>query len=331
MVCSVYDGELNKIGIFTVFTSLVWKEAYTGSGLFQLVMPKSERAIALLQEEHFVGISDADTLMYIESVEDKEGQLWAYGTEAKYLLDARIYDGTLNLNGNVETTLRKAVQDKRPYPFLGLADSAGLSGKARSQATYKSLFEISRTWCDTVGYGFRLVHDKENKKLLYAVYNGTERAGIKFAEKYGNLSNLTRTLSEKGFRNIAYVGGAGEGSARKFVTVGATTATGLQRREMYVDARDLQKEDEQTDEDYTALLAARGQEKLNEVNKTMEIAFDISPKDFGTSFFLGDKITCLLPEYSTYVTVRISEATRTYENNILATTLTLGNPIIRGV
>ena len=136
MVCSVYDGGLNKIGIFTVFTSLVWKEAYTGSGLFQLVMPKSERAIALLQEEHFVGISDADTLMYIESVEDKDGQLWAYGTEAKYLLDARIYDGTLNLNGNVETTLRKAVQDKRPYPFLGLADSAGLTGRSRSQATY---------------------------------------------------------------------------------------------------------------------------------------------------------------------------------------------------
>lgn len=99
---------------------------------------------------------------------------------------------------------------------------------------------------------------------------------------------------------------------------------------MFVDAKDLQKEDKQTDNDYIALLAARGLEKLNEANKTMEISFDISSKDFGKSFFLGDKITCLLPEYGVYVTVRISEATRTYENNILTTTLTLGNPVIRG-
>ena len=330
MVCNIYDSSLNKIGIFSSFSSLVWTESYTESGLLQIVMPKSARAIELLREEHFVGIPESDTLMFIDSTEDKDGQIWAYGTESKYLLDSRIYDGTLNLSGNIESTLRTAVNAKRPYPFLGLAESSGLTAQARSQATYKSLFEISQTWCETAGYGFKLIHDKANKKLLYSVYNGQERAGIKFAEKYGNLSNLARTLSEKGFRNVAYVGGQGEGSARTFVTVGATAESGLARREMFVDAKDIQKEDKQTDNDYIALLAARGLEKLNEANKTMEISFDISSKDFGKSFYLGDKITCLLPEYGMYVTVRIAEATRTYENNILTTTLTLGNPVIRG-
>ena len=331
MVCSIYDANLQKIGMFTAFVSLIWRESYTGSGLFQIVMPKTERAIALLQEDHFAGIPGSDTLMFVDSVEEKDGQIWAYGTEAKYILDARIYDGTLNLNGNIETALRTAVMAKRPYPIIGLAEASGLTAKTRTQATYKSLFEISRTWCETAGYGFKLIHDKVAKKLLYSVYNGAERAGIKFAEKYGNLSNLTRALSEKGYRNVAYVGGEGEGSARTFVTVGATAMTGLQRREMFVDAKDLQKEEGQTDSDYIAVLTARGLEKLNETNKTMEIAFDISPQDFGKSFFLGDKITCLLPEYRVYMTVRIAEATRTYENNILTTTLTLGNPVMRGI
>lgn len=330
MVCSIYNFDLGKIGIFTAFTSLVWTESYTGSGLFQIVMPKTERAIELLQEQHFVGLTGSDTLMYIDSVEDKDGQIWAYGTEAKYLLDGRIYDGTLNLSGNIESTLRTAIMEKRPYPFISLAESSGLTETGRSQATYKSLFEISKTWCESAGYGFRLKHDKNAKKLLYSIYSGEERNGIKFAEKYGNLHNLTRTLSEKGFKNVAYVGGYGEGADRVFVTVGAIDSSGLSRREMFVDAKDLQKGTNQSDSDYLSVLSARGLEKLNEVNKTMEIAFDISTQDYGKSFYLGDKITCLLPEYGMYISVRVAEVTRTFENNILTTSLTLGNPIIRG-
>lgn len=331
MECSIYNSALSRIGFLSSFTSLVWCESYIGAGRFQIVAPKTAHSIPLLADGNFVGIPGKDTLMFIQSTEDKEGMLWAYGCEAKCLLDARVYPGTVTCRAEVETALRAVVEAANPYDFLGLAPLRGLSGRTVSQRTYPTVFEASVAWCESVGYGFRLVHDKTAHKLLYDVYEGVERTGIKFAEQYGNLSNLTKLVSQTDFHNVAYVGGAGEGAERVFVVTGATDAVGIDRREMYVDARDLQPEEGQTEEEYAELLMARGNEKLAEQARALEISFDVSTQDFGKTFFLGDKITAVLPEYGMRLSVRVAEFTETYENNIRRTQLTLGNPIIRGL
>ncbi len=331
MECSIYNSSLSRIGFLSSFTSLVWSESYTGAGKFQVVSPKTEHALLLLMEGNFVGIPDSDTLMYIQSVEDKDGELWAYGCEAKCLLDSRVYVGTIRCSGNVEEALRGALERSSLYNIMALAPIRGLPATTVSQRTYPTLFELSRAWCESVGYGFRLVHDKSSHRLLYDVYEGAARSGIKFSEQYGNLSGLTRLVSETGFRNVAYVGGGGEGADRVFVITGDTGAEGMARREMFVDARDLQQEEGQTLAEYEELLRARGNEKLAEHNRVLEISFDISGQDFGKSFFLGDLITCVLPEYGIRLIVRVAEFTNTYENNIKKTSLTLGNPLIRGL
>ena len=61
-----------------------------------------------------------------------------------------------------------------------------------------------------------------------------------------------------------FVQGAGEGDERATVWVGDVNATGSDRREMYVDARDVQPEDGETStsQSYLEKLADRGGEKL---------------------------------------------------------------------
>ncbi len=329
MECSIYNPTLLRIGFLSNFTSLIWDESYSGAGDFQLVTPKTAHSIPLLTVGNFVGVPFSDTLMLIQSTEDKDGELWAYGCEAKCLLASRVYVGTIRTTGNIETALRNAVITSRPYDFLTLAPERGLPAQINSQRTYPTIFDLSKVWCDSAGYGFRLIHDKTAHKLMYDVYAGVERTGIKFAENYGNLSNLTRLISETTYKTVAYVGGGGEGDDRVFVTAGDDTLTGLARREMYVDARDLQQEEGQTAEEYQELLVARGLETLEENNRNVEISFEISSADFGKTFFLGDTITCVLSEYGIAMTVRIAEYKKVYENNVERTELTLGNPITR--
>lgn len=331
MECSIYNSALSKIGIITAFTSLIWGESYTGSGSLQFVMPKTKDAAKIISCGNFIGIPSSDTLMYIQSTEDKDGELWAYGCEAKCLLDGRVYAGSVKCKGNIETALRAAVTASRPYSIIGLAPLRGITKTTTSQRTYPTLYELSRVWCEAGGMGFRLVHDKAAHKLLYDVYEGAERNGIKFAEQYGNLFNLERLISETTYKNVAYVGGGGEGTNRVFVTTGDTSSTDFARRELFIDARDLQQEEGQTLDEYKTLLMARGNEKLNECTKVQEISFDISAQDFGTSFSLGDIITCVLPDYNSVLSVRVAEFTNTYENNQITTQLTLGNPILRGL
>ena len=80
------------------------------------------------------------------------------------------------------------------------------------------------------------------------------------------------------------VQGAGEGENRATVTVGLTDATGADRRELYVDARDVQPDEEKGEtnksEAYLERLMARGTNKLLEQLRTGSIELTIDAEAF---------------------------------------------------
>lgn len=329
MVCNIYDETLTRIGELSIYQSLVWEEAYQDAGECQLVCGISPAATALLKNGYFVGKKDRTTLWQIRSTEKYEGLLWANGFTVNYtLLADRIYDGVLN-TGNVETTLRTAVSGKRPAPIVDLDRIRWLAESHVSQHTYPDLFSLSQALCVETDLGFRFNHDKAHKKLLFDVYKGEDKTNVRFSEDYGNLANLALKQSETDYKNVAYVGGAGEGSERTFVVCGETSSSGLERHEMFVDARDLSLEEGQSQADYEALLVARGIETLNEHNNGLSVSFDISSDDFGVRFDLGDTITALLKSDGLKLYVRVMSAKQTYEKNKRKTQITVGTPIIR--
>lgn len=75
--------------------------------------------------------------------------------------------------------------------------------------------------------------------------------------------------------------------------------TGLSRREIFIDARDLQSDADpdnpMTSEEYAALLVNRGQQKLAENQLVRSFSTDVRTYDptypYGEDFQLGDTIT----------------------------------------
>ena len=330
MECNIYDSSLKKIGILSSFISMTWNEQYSDVGSFMIAVYKDSDTLQYIRKGNFVAVRPYDTLMYIYSVEDKNNQLWAYGAEAKVLLQRKIYNGKLTCK-NIETTLKTAVSEKNDISIIGVAENKGLTAKTDSQRSYSSLFDLSKTWCDFAGYGFRLTYDRKNRSLLYDIYEGEYKEDVVFAEKYGNLYNLRRSSSQKQWANVAYVAGAGEGEYRKVVVCGATDTTGFERSEIFVDARDLQMEEGQTESEYEAILLSRGLETLANYNEIDELDFEIETSGFGTDYKLGDIVSCLLPEYGLKLSIRICGFTTVYENNKTTTKLQLGIPILRSV
>lgn len=196
---------------------------------------------------------------------------------------------------------------------------------------YPTLFELSKDLCGSVDYGFRFVHDRAAKKLLFDVFAGQEQSNAKFSEAFGNLANLVLQQSDADFKNVAFVGGEGDGSERIFVVCGDTTAEGLARHELFVDARDLRKENGQTQTAYEDLLKERGLQKLNEHNRKLSVTFDVDPADFGTAYSLGDTVCCILPEDGLKLFVRVIAFEETIEDNHTALSLTIGTPVIQTI
>jgi hypothetical protein len=115
------------------------------------------------------------------------------------------------------------------------------------------------------------------------------------------------------------VAGEDKDKNRKTRIVG--TGTGLERRELYTDARDIQSEKEDgtqmTEAEYYELLDARGASKLseNQVSKAFDAKIETTRVFvFNEDFFIGD-IVQIESENDVKKKARITEAVRSQNEN----------------
>lgn len=164
---------------------------------------------------------------------------------------------------------------------------------------------------------------REGKKLKVEFYKPEVNPNRVLSERYGSLKVDSITLSTENKKNYAIVLGEGEGEARFRVRV--DLSGGEQIRAIFVDARDILREEGEGDESYSARLAARGYEQLLEKQGTWECAMNPLPQEFGSLYDLGDVITVLLPDYDLKLQARITRFTQQSQNNVIDTILEIGN------
>lgn len=172
--------------------------------------------------------------------------------------------------------------------------------------------------------GFKIVLDSQNR-FVFSLYKGIDRSYeqshnsyVIFSPNFNNLVNTNYVQSGMLVKTIALVLGEGEGSERKRATATRKDGneTGLNRKELYVDARDLsmttEEGEEITDEDYIKQLEQRGKKKLSEYEYEKlfegEAETEISFK-YGRDFNMGD-ILQISNEYGIETKVRVLEYVR---------------------
>lgn len=147
-----------------------------------------------------------------------------------------------------------------------------------------------------------------------------------------SLSNIARTDYEfrtEKYCNVAYVAGEGEEDKRKWyevyqkkeVTAGMETKTGWQRNELWIDARDIQSENEDgstmTEQEYEKLIGQRAEEKFTEntIEETYNGTLTEANKQYvyGIDYVNGDLVTIVDDELGIEIEAQITGVTRTIE------------------
>lgn len=323
MECRIYDLKLNRIGVLNTWVSMVWEESYNADGSFQIEVQQTKSAATLLKEDRYAGIPESNTLMIIKAAQVKGGKIVASGYPALWVLSDRVSTSVVS-NTNAETALRNLVSAMDPWPRLELGESAGLTDVFTAEKSDASLLEYCQVIAQAVDMGVRLRHDKNAKKLLFECYKPAADANLRFSTAYGNMGDMEYSSSTASLKNVAIVAGAGEGNARVTVLAGATSTTGAERREMYVDARNEQPEEGESDEAYRARLVRYGEEKLVGQVRIENFSFVLDDDRAG----LGDIVTCNVPEIGVKLQVRITGIRRTTQNNGTTVEASVGTPII---
>lgn len=330
----IYDKALELIGLVEIFDSLRWRRRYFTAGEFELHLRANSENVALLNCGHIVWRRDAKETGIIESVSIDGEELTIKGRFLSSLLNSRIVWQKTQLNTTGEIAMRTLVSEMTPIPNLELGILKEYPQTVDLQVTYKNIASTLTKIARVTGIGYLIKFDNAQKKLLFECFKGEDRSALQsinakvvFSEAYENIHTSHYELSTENLKTVVLVAGEGEGDARVLVTVG--DATGFERKEVFVDAKDIRMEG-LTAEAYEALLVQRGQEVLAKsfISESLEstVNFD-SNLVYKKDFDLGDIVTCLMKSWNKRVDVRITEIEEVYENGVVAITPTFGSPL----
>lgn len=355
----IFSKELELIGHTDVVTSGLWTENFAAVGTFEFWSPLDAVHAELFQEGNLVYMLEHKSAGVIELIEkessDKDITMHIAGRHLKSYLDRRCVYPVFNKTAKPSEIARSLVNvncinptDKnRVIPNLSLkADDPEYGTSMSMQKTGGSVLDAEVDFLTAQNLGSEVIFDYKNKKLLYSVRQGTDRSidqdvndPVLLSTDMDTILSSEYTYDKSEVKNFAYVAGAGEGADRKVISVSNSTLSGLDRYELYVDARDIQntKTDDtgtQTtipDAEYNSMLSTRGLSKLAECKlsesfeatiRTDELAGFIFDKDY----FLGDTITVYDNRLKVKADVLITAVEYKYTSEGQEVNLTLGYP-----
>lgn len=322
----IYDESRQLVGVMDYFISAIWTPRYYDVGDFELQIPASSEVFALIKEDYYVTRLDDEMVGIIEHpklmTDEENGDfLLVRGRDAKKILEHRIIWAQTNLSGTVEDCIRRLITENiisptdpnRKIPDFILGEHKGFTETMKMQVTGDNLLEIITKICQAYDYGFSVT--LVDGIFVFDLYKGIDRSlsqnvnpHVEFSPDLDNVVTVEYEVDLTNVKNVALVAGEGEGLDRKTVSVGS--ASGMARRELYVDARDISTNEGEIDNaTYLEMLAERGDENLAEHRETVIFAGQIEPAinyEYKKDYFLGDKIQ-ITNEYGITASPRIIE------------------------
>lgn len=314
----VFDKQFTPVAIIDTYVSVIWTTRYFTNGDFELYLQADKKLIDILAEGFYL-VREKDmepsgimrNVMIInarEIVTDAENgdNLVITGECLKSILKRRVVADQTVLQGTVLNCLKQLVDENIMNPTVAARkisnfalgqDTFTDSTKMKKQMTGVNLADAFQDICTSYGIGYDIYLNGGTFYLYFykgvdRSYAQSENAHVVVSEAFDNLLSSDYKQSKENFANVAYIAGEGEGNERKKTTVG--NAAGLDRFELWVDARNASSNDgEISGADYMAMLEEDGANAIRERDVTTMLSGEIIN---GVSFqidddyFLGDVI-----------------------------------------
>lgn len=329
----VLNKSLDVIAIVDVYESVIWTERYYEYGDFELYTAMTQDLLNYIKTDNYIQRVGSDRVMIIEEIRidtDSEtgNHITITGRSLESILDRRVIWSQTTISGNLQNGIKKIINENIISPskeerkisnfiFKDSTDSQITGLTVEAQYTGDNLYDVISKVCEEKSIGFK-VSLNENKQFVFELYAGADRSYeqtnypyVVFSPNFDNIINSNYLESKENLKNVALVGGEGEGTARKYLAIGNTS--GLDRRELFVDARDISSEGEDgenlTTEQYNELLKQRGNEYLADYTDLVSFEGAVETNimyKYGVDFFDGD-IVQIANEYGHEAKVRILE------------------------
>lgn len=351
------EGTFDAIGQINKFTSLIWPNKFNGYTTFELNAPVTQENRVLLKKGNIIwcGEDNACIIEIVQSDTNEDGQkvYKVKGRTLEVLLTTRIIWNTYYcVNKYQSTAMYEIVKENcvnpsdstRKIPFLVCAEDEQLGKIISFQKTGGEVYSAIENIANEAELGFDILFRPREKQLIFKVFEGIDRSIadendtsnlVIFSTDLEDILSSSYYTNDENVKTVALVAGEGEGPNRAQIVSGNNASSGFERKELYVDAKDLQSEIQRTTveedgrettetvtinrDEYNDMLNDRGMEKLAEHTTSesfeakMRVIGDVQYV-YGVHYDKGDKVIIQDTELGVQVIAKITEVSENYDD-----------------
>lgn len=331
----IIDNQFNFLGEVDDYTAFIATRSFSGIGGFELHISADNKYANVLEIDNIIFTTPKKAyIIRRKEFDTNDNSMKLQGYQLKSYLNQYItYPPTgqayHRINSNIETIMKSYVEHN--LALQGITGIVVASNQNRGdsliyQTRYKPLDEELGKIGLVGGMGWDLTLDFINKKFVFDIIESVDRTVNQdinsraiFSPEFDNLGEQILVKDELNYKNVAIVAGQGSGADRAITVIG--NATGLDRRELFVDARDIENVED---------LSSRGEQKLSEFQKVFTFDSQILTNSnliYEEDYNLGDLVTIQSKKWEVTLDTRISDITEILESEGLRLEATFGNNI----
>ncbi|QSX09531.1 siphovirus ReqiPepy6 Gp37-like family protein [Alkalibacter rhizosphaerae] len=332
----IFNEQRALEGIIESFEYFRWTRRYSFCGGFELKAPATKLNISLLKVGSILWKNDdeeAGIIEYFELSQTGKETLVVSGRFTTSMIGRRIIWGSEVLTTDLSLCIDQLLNnhlisptdpDRQMESFSFTPENLDIP--VNTQISNENLLDAITALCDASQVGIKTVFDPASANFTVVLYQGVQSQAV-FSKEYENLTDQVFTNSDRDFANTALIGGEGEGTSRIYTAI--TQGAGENRRELFVDAKDLRQED--FGASYEQALLFRGVSKLAE--RQIAQSFDASVNLYGNLIYkvdydLGQEVLVLSSAWGVSLNTRITEIEEIYDASGWSVNVVFGKGIL---
>ena len=366
MKLEIIDKETrSKVEMIRTYDYVQYVDEFIGEGRFQINLPVSAVSMPYLVRGNYI-IFEEGVVGVIKSIKDSQDenmQIIVSGQLTNSILSIRSILKTERYSGNLSEISRSLVtahfisptDEKRKIDLISLAEDIRYIPNSENISfcdTGNTIRKSIATTFAPYGYGFELypilddydeslgiLHNLSSlefrvlKPVNRTIGNEEGNIPVVFSFQLSNLSRLEYEEDGSKYCSVAIVASEGTGQDRKTLEVGDTSLEGIDRVELYVDARDISSTDSSgnqiSEQELFSLMEQRGLEKLEEHKVFTSFEGNVivdgdNRYTYGVDFYKGDYVSVIDTKFNRVFNLQISSVEKSISQGVEYFDITFG-------
>lgn len=233
---------------------------------------------------------------------------------------------------NIESGVRSVIESNlRGLPNVEIGESNGFEDSAETMLYGGQVLDEVMPILETAKIGNRMRWDADRRVHVFELYKGRDLTegihSVVFSEEYKTAKDLVIANDDSVFKNVVYVPGTLNDDSETEIVVEVGTASGDERFEKWLD-RSFKQNKEETESQFRERLKQIGLEEIARLVSRHTFSVSIDTKEYGTTYKLGDVVSCVSQRFGVELKSRITSVKYTLDISGEKINLILGEPIL---